>query len=223
LSVKAAPVKATAFGFVSRMVSVEVPPTGMLAGVNDLATSGGANVTVSELVAGVVFDPPLVVISPPAGMILSYVPPPLAVTVIVTVQLPVAGIVPPVRLTEVVVWVAVPPQVVPAVPGRVVKPVGRLSLNVAPVRATGLGFDRVMVRSDVPPGAMVPGTNALATVGGSRGGSTMGVGTLLLPGLPSLSGSGFVPFWEGSVVLPPLTAPVPEPLAVLLNTPVPVT
>ena len=51
------------------MVNFETPPTGILAGLNDLATvTGLASLIVRVLVAGAVFVPPLVV-NAPAGMV----------------------------------------------------------------------------------------------------------------------------------------------------------
>jgi hypothetical protein len=50
LSVKAAPVTAVLFGFVSTIVSTEVPPGAMVLGANDLAAVGAA---ITERPAGV--------------------------------------------------------------------------------------------------------------------------------------------------------------------------
>src|SRR5262245_26931889 len=69
VSVNAAPVIGTEFGLVSVMVSIEVPPTPIVAGVNVFATVGGKIVTVNVALAGAAFDPALVVVTAPAVMV----------------------------------------------------------------------------------------------------------------------------------------------------------
>ena len=68
---------------------------------------------------------PLLVINAPDGTVLIYVPAVDAVTITVTVQEPLAGMIPPVRVTVVPPMGAatVPPQVVSAVP-LTVRPAG---------------------------------------------------------------------------------------------------
>lgn len=122
---------------------------------------------------------------------------------------------PPLSDTDVVVWLAVPPQVVAAVAATVVRPAGKLSVRVAAVRAPAEGFESVIVSVEATPGLTGFGANALATVG-MTGVNWMGVATLLFPGFPSPSGSGLVPFCEASLTLVPVTAPVPLPFAELL-------
>ena len=70
VSVNAVPVKATAFVLPSVIVKVLVPPGAMLVGLNALTTVGGDK-TVSVADVGVVFEPPLVVVTPPAGIVLT--------------------------------------------------------------------------------------------------------------------------------------------------------
>lgn len=70
---------AVVLGFVMTMVNCETPPTGILAGLNDLATVSGLLFTLRVLVAATVFTPPLVD-SAPAGIVLRYAPPPAPVT-----------------------------------------------------------------------------------------------------------------------------------------------
>ena len=61
-------------------------------------------------------------------------------------------------------------------------------------------------------------TKFLAKAIFSTGNST-GVGWSLLVGSPSPSGSGLVPFWLVSATGPDVFAPVPAPIATLLNGP----
>jgi hypothetical protein len=61
-----------------------------------------------------------------------------------------AGMVPPVKVTEVAVVEIVPPQVVVTVPATV-KGAGKLSVKVTPVYGVFVGFRNVTVRVVVPP------------------------------------------------------------------------
>lgn len=76
--------------------------------------------------------------------------------------------VPPLKLTEPLIWLAVPPaQVVAAVEPTVVTPAGSVSVTLAPVRSSPvLGLFSVMVKVLAPPGVIGLGENAFATVGG---------------------------------------------------------
>lgn len=90
------------------------------------------------------------------------------VTATVTVQLPLAGIVPPEKLRDVLplVGVHVPPQVVEAPVGfATVIPEGRSSVKLALVSAIWFGLVSVKVSEDVPLAAMTLGVNALVSVG----------------------------------------------------------
>ena len=111
---KAAEVAAAAFGFVSVIVSVDVPPGGIDAGAKLLATVGSA-LTVRVALAAAVFVP-RVEVTALAGIVFAYEPEEALVTVTETVQLPFAGIVPPERSTDPppAVAVTVPPHVVAA-------------------------------------------------------------------------------------------------------------
>src|ERR1035441_2479049 len=106
--------------------SVETPLAEIVAGVNNFVSVGatGAEVTVRVATAGAALLP-LPVANAPDGTVLIYVPAVDAVTITVTVQEPLAGMTPPVRVTAVLPMGAatVPPQVVPAVP-LTVRPAG---------------------------------------------------------------------------------------------------
>lgn len=116
-------VAAAAFGLLRVIVSTLVPPATKALGAKALATPGWP--TESVAVAGTLFAPPLVLVTPPAGMVLVYRPPVAERTLTVTVQLPSAEIVPPesATLAPPAAAVTVPPQVV-AAPG-----VGALTSN----------------------------------------------------------------------------------------------
>jgi hypothetical protein len=98
VSVKATPVRAVpAFGFVIAKVSVLTPPTAIGFGENAFAMLGGeTTVNVSVPVLPV---PPLVEVTLPVVLALS--PAVVAVTLTVTVQVPLAATVPPEKLTDV--------------------------------------------------------------------------------------------------------------------------
>ena len=93
--------------------------------------------------------------------------PPLdAVTGTVTVQEPLAGIVPPVRVTvePPALAVSVPPHVLLALP-ETATPLGNVSVNGAFRLAIAVSaLLKVIVRVEVPPAAMVAGVKALPSV-----------------------------------------------------------
>ena len=72
VSVNAAQVRATPFELLSVIVSVLVPFAAIVAGLNALATVGGViALTFSVADVGAVFEPPLVVVTPPTGIVLT--------------------------------------------------------------------------------------------------------------------------------------------------------
>src|ERR1035438_6117706 len=94
-----------------------------------------------------------------------------AVTVAVTVQLPLAGIPPPERLTapDPAVAVATPPHVLVKPLGVLTTvPAGRVSVNATPASAAEpLGFAMKRVRVVAPPGRILTGTNDFVIKGGA--------------------------------------------------------
>src|SRR5437660_1337899 len=92
-------------------------------------------------------------------------------TLKVTVQLPLAGMVIPLKLRAVApaarVLGVVPTQVPPTAPPTALM-FTSVSVKAAPVRADALLFDRVRVTNEVPPATMVAGLNALVIGGGTR-------------------------------------------------------
>src|SRR5690349_9530505 len=70
VSVKAAPVSATALALLSVMVNVLLPFAAIVVGLKALTTVGGES-TVSVADVGVVFEPPLVVVTAPVTIVLT--------------------------------------------------------------------------------------------------------------------------------------------------------
>jgi hypothetical protein len=95
-------------------------------------------------------------------------PPSVAVTLTFTVQLLLAGIVPPANVTvePPIGAVTVPPQVLAALPA-MVRPLGNVSVSAAVIVAAVLSeLLKVKVRVDVPPALIVAGLKALPREGG---------------------------------------------------------
>ena len=166
MSVKASPLNAAVvLGLVSVMVSTLLAPLEMGEVTKVLATVGGP-VTVSAADAAA---PLLALVVVTAPVLLVYTPPSAEVTLTVTVQLLLAGIVAPDSCTALPLSTAVtlPIQVVAALALLLlVKPAGYISLNAAPViAALILGLVRVMVIADVAPALIVAGLKAFVTVG----------------------------------------------------------
>src|SRR6185312_15167171 len=138
---------------------------GVGVGVGD----GGGVVAVKVATAGEVLLP-LSVFRSPDPMELMKLPALAAVTCTLTVQESLAGIAPPVSVTDELPAsaITVPPQVLLAFGvGATSTPVGRLSTKGAFKLATvSLALFNVRVRVEVPPALIVAGVNALPTVGG---------------------------------------------------------
>src|SRR5450759_3042795 len=131
----------------------------MLVGLNALAIVGDARaVTVSVAVLLPVPVGGCVVVTP--EVLFGWPPTVLLVTLKVTVQLLLAGIVIPVKLRAVAPALkedgVVPTQVPPTAPPTALMLV-RVSVNAPPVRAEALLLDRVTVTREVPPDAIVVG------------------------------------------------------------------
>lgn len=139
------------------MVRVESAPATTVAGLNDLARVGGAvAISIKAALAAAVLLPLLVSSAPTVSLFIK-VPGASTVTCTVTVQEPLAGIDPPVRVTPDTPTVAVPPHVVLALPDTDM-PLGKKSVSGAvSVAAALLGLDKVMVKVEVPPEVMVFG------------------------------------------------------------------
>lgn len=109
---------------------------------------------------------PLVLVTVPVLLVL--VPVLVEVTSAVMLQLPLAGMVPPLRLRDEppADALSVPPQLLLVVSGEAIfRPLGKLSLKAAPVSATVLGLVSVMVLVLVPFTPMVAGLKLVLTVG----------------------------------------------------------
>jgi len=119
-------------GLVMVKVKTLAPPAKIGSGENDLARLGGA-ATVSVSFAAVLFEPPEVV-NPPTGMVLTCAPTDEDVTATVTVQLPLAGMVPPLRLTLPAALEIIPLQEPPGAAAVVTTPAGSVSVKAALVK-----------------------------------------------------------------------------------------
>ncbi len=176
------------FGLLSVIVSVEVAPASIVAGLNALPSSGATPVALEALTVSVANAGPalfpLLVCNAPAASELTKLPPFAAVTSTVMVHAPFEGIEPPVTVTDVVLAVTTPPQVVAGAPA-IRTPPGKLSVSGAAMFATVLSpLLSVMVSSDVSPASIVDGLKALPSVGGVAVCGTVSVataGAALLP------------------------------------------
>lgn len=173
LSIKPRLVKAVApTGLVNVIVNVLVPPATIwlfpLTPVKALVLVGKTFVTVIGAVAAAAFVPPCVVVNLPTGIVLVPLPTAVPTTVTVILQLPLAGIVPSVRVTERAPVETTPPAhdvVAPGIAAIETKEfVGALksSSKVFTVKGSGEGLVIVIVRVLAPPKGIEFGANALA-------------------------------------------------------------
>ena len=157
--------------FVIVKVSVLIPPTAIGFGENALAMLGGATATTDKVSVPVLPVPPLVEVTLPVVLTLAL--PVVAVTATVTVQVPLAAMVPPEKLTEVLpaagAKVGEPQPVVVAFGVAATSiPAGNVSVKATPVRVVPvLEFVIVKVSVLTPPTAIGFGENALAMLGGA--------------------------------------------------------
>jgi hypothetical protein len=182
-------------------VSLVVPPGAILVGLNALA-SVGRLVTV-RLPLPPTLSVPRSVTKAPGAIVLVELPDVLDVTVAVMVQLPLAGIVPPLAYVTVLppaVPDFVPVQVPPMVAFDSVRPVGKLSTRLLVSVATELLLLlSVIVSVLVPPGAIVEGLKAFVSVGARIGGGLPL--TVSTPLAPLVSVPRFVTKALGGIVL----------------------
>ena len=123
---------------------------------------GTANTEMSSIAAVPLDDGPATV-NPPTGMLLIFKPMLVPVAVAITVQEPLAGIVPPESDTVDPLADLVPRHVPRGADA--LSPDGKVSMNAAPVMATLVGLLRVMVSVAVPFTGMVAALNALLILG----------------------------------------------------------
>jgi hypothetical protein len=167
VSVKLAPVKALAFGFVNVKVIVEVPPLWIVPVPNAFAIVGAPR-TVRFAVFDVVPAVGVCVVVTPL-VVFGLTPTVLEVTTTVTVQLPLAGMVNPLSVNAVAAFAKLfplaPTQVPPALCAPLIAMFASVSVKLAPVKALAFGFVNVKVIVEVPPLWIVPVPNAFAIVG----------------------------------------------------------
>jgi hypothetical protein len=165
VSVKVTEVRAVGLLFESTICNVDTPLFGSIGLVtNDLVTAGGASIVISW-VAAVPFDAATgpVTVKLPTGIVLTLRPTLVPVMVAVTMQEPLAGIVPAVTDTVAPLAALVPTQVPPAADA--LKPEGNVSMNAAPVIAIAVGLLNVIVRVAVPLNGIVAALKALLMFG----------------------------------------------------------
>jgi hypothetical protein len=197
-------------------VSVEVSPT--LIGVGEKALLKFGGVPTVSVAVPVLPVPPLVEVTLP--VVLTFAPAVVAVTLTVTVQVPLAAIVPPEKLTDVLpaagAKVGAPqPEVEALGVAATCNPAGNVSVKATPVRELPV-FELVMVKVSVltPPTAIAFGENALAMLGGPM---TVSVSVPVLPVPPLVEVTLPVVLTFGpAVVAVTLTVTVQVPLAVIV-------
>lgn len=154
-------------GFVMVNVNVEVPLARIGLGANNLEMLGGFKTVREEVAIPLVplFVPPSLEETKP--LTLSYMPEAVVVTVTLIVQLALAASVPPPNeIVRGAVVVSVPPHCVEE-PEATVRPLGKVSVKLTPVKATPVfGFVTVNVKMDVAPIATGFGEKALLMVAG---------------------------------------------------------
>lgn len=148
-------------------VRVEVPPTATLVGENDLVIVGGAKTFRLTALLAVPATGVCVVVTPEVAF--GCEPGVELVTLKITVQLPLAGIVMPLKLSAVApadsVFGVVPEQVPVTAPPTALIFVS-VSVNEALLSAEAFGLVSVNVTFEVPPTVIEVGLNALLIVGG---------------------------------------------------------
>jgi hypothetical protein len=166
VSLNAPPVRAEALPFDSVKVTTEFPCDAIEAGLNALAIVGEDSTVRVAVLLAVPAAGVCVEVTP--EVVLGFPPAVLLVTLKITVQLLLAGIVIPVKLSAVApaarVFGVVPTQVPVTAPPAALM-LARVSENAPPVSAEVLMFDSVNVTAELPPDAIVAGLNALAMVG----------------------------------------------------------
>src|SRR5437660_272254 len=150
----------------------------MLAGLKDLLSVGATiadGMTVKVAIAGAALLP-LLVCNAPMSRVLTKLPPAGAVTSTVTVQEPLAGIEPPVKVIVALPGTAVtvpPAQVEPELP-ETTTPMGKVSTSGAvTVAIVVFGLLKVMVSVETPPAGMAAGPKDLLSVGGTLASGTV--------------------------------------------------
>jgi hypothetical protein len=210
VSVNPTPVSASAvLGFVIVNVSVEVPLSAIIVGLNALLIDGGAT-TVMLAVLLVAPVPPSVEVIAPVVLLCTPAVAPVTVTLNTQVPPPAATVAPLSVIVPGAVVVSVPPQVTVGPEVATVNPAGSVSVNPTPVSTVAaFGFVIVNVRVVVPPSGMVAAPNALLIVGGL---TTVKTAVLLgEPVPPSTESTPLVVLLFGPAVVPvTLTVSVQE-------------
>jgi len=213
VSVNATPVsEVVVFGLSMVKLSEVLPFTGMEAAPNAFVIVGG--VATLRFAVAVLPVPPFVEVTAP--VVLVYWPEAAPVTVTLNWHWLLTAMVAPVRAMPVgAVVVKVPPQIV-AEALATVRPVGRVSVNATPVRATvfAAGFVIVKVSEVVAFSEMLDGLNTLAIDGGA---TTLTLAEAVPPVPPSVELTlPVVLFFVPAAVPVTLTENVQEELAAIV-------
>jgi hypothetical protein len=168
VSVNAPPVRADALLFANVNVTAELPPDAIVTGLNAFAIVGGAS-AVTVKVAVLLAAPAVgVCVEVTPEVVLGFPPTVLLVTLKITVQLLLAGIAIPLKLSAVApaasVFGVVPTQVPPTAPPTALM-FASVSVNAPPLRADALPFASVNVTTELPLDGIETGLNALEIVG----------------------------------------------------------
>src|SRR5438309_11506713 len=151
-------------------VSVDVPPARIGEGLNCLAMTGGTTAVRLAVATLLMFVPLSVVDSVP--LTLPCGPAVMAVTLTLTVQEPLAGIVPPLNVSDVAAAAGahVPPHVVAAAGvAATCTPDGSASVNAAPVSGAAFVLVSVKVSVETALTAIGLGENAFVIAGFTAG------------------------------------------------------
>ena len=175
------------------MVTVDVLPVPMVAGLKALLSTGGARVAM--LAVAVLPVSALGPVALTAPLVLTYAPTANSVMLTLTMQVPPAAMLPPENVSDTAaaagakVGAPQPVVLVAGVPATRITPglVGKVSVNATPVSAVvGLALLMVKVRVDVPLTAMGVGEKSLAMLGATTLCTTT-LAVLLTAPLPALA------------------------------------
>ena len=189
VSVNAALVNAVELLLDSVICSAATPLPGKMGLLKNVLLMVGVANTVMLASAEVPLEAGPATVKPPAGMLLFFKPMVVPVMVAITVQEPLAGIVPALKATVPPLAVLVPAQV-PAGADEV-KPAGSVSVKAAAVIAVAVGLLKVMVKVAVLPNGTVGTLKALAMLGRAMFRVAL-VATALLPMLEATAPAAMV-------------------------------
>ena len=228
LSVTATPDRAVvAFGLVMVMVKVVTPFSGITATPNALLIVGGM-ATITVAVAGFKLWGASVVVR--RELVFTFTPTVVPRITYVRVQVPFAGMVPPVTVTLLAFSDPARKQEFTMAPAGKLRPVGRMSENATPVTGIALGLVNVKVSVVVAPRGKAGAPNAFVIAGGKATINALAEEVLLFPfrsGVPAqatggkLAGMKTPPCGQRPELMSVCAVTVPRTLARMKNVSVP--